>query len=157
VSASPVAWTEKKTETELNRTGCNRTGCNRTVGCGCLLWKPRWVAGCLNSEIFKNWYKTGCNRLQPVLYSIIYGMGLVIMESVVTILQYGSQRSAWMNHERAQYNNKQTNLADSDIHQEQDHITHLTRHASRESNKRKSQTSQCSHKGTAKKSRSQTS
>ena len=34
VFAGPVAWTEKKTETEPNATESNRT-----ISCGCLVWE----------------------------------------------------------------------------------------------------------------------
>jgi hypothetical protein len=63
VFAGPVDATEKMTET-----GPNATGCNRTIGCGCLLWAPGWVAGCRTFKIFENRAKTGCNPLQPVFY-----------------------------------------------------------------------------------------
>jgi hypothetical protein len=63
VFAGPVDATEKMTGT-----GPNATGCNRTIGCGCLLWAPGWVAGCPTFKIFKNRAKTGCNPLQPVFY-----------------------------------------------------------------------------------------
>ena len=55
VSASPVAWTEKRPKPDRTATDCNRT-----AGCGCLLFKMKRPP-----KDRSQW--TVCNRLQPVL------------------------------------------------------------------------------------------
>jgi hypothetical protein len=57
-----VVWTEKMTKTELNPTKFNWAVC-----CGCPLSRLVGLPVAL-PQIFENHYKTGCNRLQLVLY-----------------------------------------------------------------------------------------
>ena len=57
VFAGPVAWTEKKTETEPNATESNQT-----ISCGCLIWELVWLPVAL---IFK--YKK--TKKRPVAIS----------------------------------------------------------------------------------------
>ena len=57
VSASPVAWTKKKTETRPDATECNQT-----AGCGC----PDFGFFRLPVSQFGKYNKTAGNQLTPV-------------------------------------------------------------------------------------------
>ena len=54
----------------MTTTQPNPTKCNWTVGCGCPLLRSVQLPVALLSKIFENHYKTCCNQLQPVFYSI---------------------------------------------------------------------------------------
>ena len=68
VFAGPVAWTEKKTETEPNATDSNRT-----IGCGCLVWELVRLPVALlfkYSKTDKRPVATDCNRSFNCIYSM---------------------------------------------------------------------------------------
>ena len=65
VFEGPVGWTKKTTATQPNPTKCNQT-----ISCGCPLLRLFGLPVALLLKIFENCYKTSCNLLQPVLYSI---------------------------------------------------------------------------------------